>query len=90
MRCRKTVSDKGRRAFQGRIEAYARFAEHARAFPAKRRIQRKNHSLQNAAGEISGTKTMNALTLTSALKTSQSGKRFSKTRSAHISTAQAY
>ena len=56
---------KGRRAFQGRIEAYARFAGHARAFPVKRRIQRKNHRLQNAIGEISGTKTINALTLTS-------------------------
>lgn len=30
--------------------------------PVKRRIQRKDQSLQNAAGEISGTKTINALT----------------------------
>ena len=58
--------------------------------PVKRRIQRKNHSLQNAVGEISGTKTINALTQTNASKTSQSGKRFSKTRLACISAASAY
>lgn len=58
--------------------------------PVKRRIQRKNHSLQNAVGEISGTKTINALTQTNASKTSQSGKRFSKTRLARISAASAY
>lgn len=58
--------------------------------PVKRRIQRKNHSLQNAVGEISGTKTINALTQTNASKTSQSGKRFSKTRLARISGVSAY
>lgn len=35
MRCRKTVSDKGRRAFQGRIEAYVRFIGHVRASSRK-------------------------------------------------------